>query len=130
MKDLDHVKFLSADEQTQRAMIAEVTTIRPHFHYYSKFKNDESVWSCDYCGELVSLETKRIKDKLAECKGNIPVTEDFRILAFELRGKVDYKEYNEHLKAICHRNQHYTEEATPLEMIAAALMAWPEREAE
>ena len=103
MSEFDYGKFLSADEQTQRAMIAERTGL-----YTSK-----------------DLST-----------GKFQHVWGFLILAFELRGKVDKYKYARCLLKICSIEDDTgilgdaleAIVATPLEMIAASLMAWPEKE--
>ena len=112
MSNFDRNKFLSSDEQTQRTMIAEVIS--------------DNVYISAIGGE------SRYFFKGVEVPN--AHTRDFRILAFELRDtccaaaydiatgilfkqKGTWKQYEDFLKWI-----------TPLEMICAALMAWPESE--
>lgn len=57
-------------------------------------------------------------------------TADFRILAFELRDKVDYRKYELAVYQVVSLRDGLLLDIKPIEMIAASLMAWPGKENE
>jgi hypothetical protein len=115
----DKDKFLTADEQTQRIMIAEAITPKPWKHS----KGD--AYTCVKCGQDFDTPPTPIT---MFCSVVDPLDTDFRILAFELRDKVDCHQYDCWLKDLCHKAGHYTEYTTPTEMICSALMVWPKED--
>jgi hypothetical protein len=119
-KVFDHKKFLPADERTTRIMIAEVITPKPWSHRMRAQYLSHDIFDDYYCTKCGQSESKCAD----EC---IPYIEtDFRILAFELMGKVDKNKFN--LSLVIMGSTLQISDATPKKMICAALMAWPESE--
>lgn len=119
----DYKKFLQADEQTQRLMIAEVIGMKPAVHINNGYNY------CKTCGiDLLSF-------KLQPCRYSDEFYKDFRILAFELRDKVDRTAYKMAVRDLGQLKENRTpwdfytflHFITSVEMIAASLMAWPEK---